>query len=78
MCRNTASTGSDEMNAEVPRKPRPRIKQHKTKWRNLEKDEFKLTFLQKALEILASVIPEMNYEELDNSLLRLAQEELRG
>ncbi len=53
-----------EMNDEMTRKPRPRIKQQKTKWRNLEKEEFKLTILPKALEILASVTPEMNYEVL--------------
>ena len=29
-----------EMNVEMKRKPRPRIKQQKPKWRNLEKDEF--------------------------------------
>ena len=51
-----------EMNVEMTRKPRPRIKQQKTKWRNLEKDEFKLNFLPTALEILASVTPEINYE----------------
>ena len=48
----------------------------KTKWRNLEKDEFKRTFLPKALEIVASVTPEMNYEELEAYLLQLAKEEL--
>ena len=32
-----------EINVEMTRKRRPRIKQHKTKWRNLEKYEFKLT-----------------------------------
>ena len=64
------------MNVEMTRKPRPRIKQHKTKWRNLEKDEFKLTYLPKALEILASVTPEMYHEELEASPLRLAKEEL--
>ena len=52
------------------------IEQQKTKWRNLEKDKFKLTFLPKALEILASVTPELNYEELEANLLRLAKEEL--
>ena len=46
-----------EMNVEMTR---PRIKQQKTKWRNLQTDEFKLTFLPKALEMLASVTPEMN------------------
>ena len=51
-----------DMNVVMTRKSRPRIKQQKKKWRNLEKDEFKLTFLPKALEILASVTPEMNYE----------------
>ena len=65
-----------EMNVVMTRKPRPRIKQQKTKWRNLEKDEFKLTFLPKALEILASVTQEMNYEELEANLLQLANEEL--
>ena len=65
-----------EMNVVMTRKPRPRIKEHKTKWRNLEKDEFKLTFLPKALEILASVTPEMNYEELEANLLQLAKKEL--
>ena len=65
-----------EMNVEMTRKPRPRIKQHKTKWRNIEKDEFKLTFLPKALEILASVTPEMNYDELEANILQLAKEEL--
>ena len=64
-----------EMNDEMIRKPRPRIKQQKTKW-NLEKDEFKVTSLPKALEILASVTPEMNYEELEANLLQLAKEEL--
>ena len=53
-----------EMKVEMTRKPRPRIKQQKTKWWNLEKDEYKLNFLPKAQEILASVTPEMNYEEL--------------
>ena len=65
-----------EMNVEMTRKPRPRIKQQKTKWRNLEKDEFKLKFLPTALEILASVTPEMNYEALEANLLQLANEEL--
>ena len=51
-----------EMNVEMTRNPRPRIKQQKTKWRKLEKDEFKLIFLLKPLQILASVTPEMNYE----------------
>ena len=50
--------------------------QQKTKWRKLEKDESKLTFLPKALEILAYVTPEMNYEELEANLLQLAKEEL--
>ena len=62
-----------EMNVEMTRKPRPRIKQ-KTKWRNLQKDEFKLTVVPKALEILASVTPEMNYEKLESNLLQLAKE----
>ena len=65
-----------EMNVEMTRKPRPRTKQQQTKWRNLEKDEFKLICLRKALEILASVTPEMNYEEFEANLLRLAKEEL--
>ena len=43
---------------------------------NLEKDEFKPTFLPKALEILASATPEMNYGELEANLLQLAKEEL--
>ena len=51
-----------KMNVEMTRKPRPRIKQQTTKWWNLEKDEYKLNFLPKAQEILASVTPEMNYE----------------
>ena len=65
-----------EMNVEITWKPIPRIKQQTTKRRNLEKDEFKLTFLPKALEILASVTPEMNYDELEANLLQLAKEEL--
>ena len=65
-----------ETNVEMTRKPRPRMKQQKTKWWNIEKDEFKLTFLPKALEILAYVTPEMNYEELEANLLQLAKEEL--
>ena len=65
-----------EMNVVMTRKPRPHIKQQKTKWRNLEKDEFKLTFPPKALEILASVTPEINYEELEANLLQFAKEEL--
>ncbi len=64
-----------EMNVEMTRKPIPRIKQQKKKWRNLEKDEFKLTFLLKALEILASVTPEMNYGEVEANILQLAKEE---
>ena len=60
----------------MTRKPRPRIKQQKTKCWNLEKDEYKLNFLPKAQEILASVKPEMNYEELEADILRLAKEEL--
>ena len=52
------------------------MKQRKTKRRNLEKEEFKLTILPKALEILASVTPKMNYEELEANLLQLAKEEL--
>ena len=36
-----------EINVEMARKPGRRIKQNKTKWQNLEKDEFKLTFLPK-------------------------------
>ena len=36
-----------EMNVEMTRKLRPRIKQHKTKWRNLEKDEYKLNCFTK-------------------------------
>ena len=60
----------------MSRKPRPRIKQQKTKWGNLEKDEFKLTFLLKALEILASVTSEMNYEEVEANILQLAKKEL--
>ena len=35
-----------EMNVEMTRKPRRRIKQKKMKWWNLEKDEYKLTFYQ--------------------------------
>ncbi len=54
-----------EMNVVMTRKPIPHIKQQKTKWRNLEKDEFKLTFPPKALEILAYATPEMNYDELE-------------
>ena len=65
-----------EMNVEMTRKPRPRFKQQTTKWWNLEKDEYKLNCLPKAQEILASVKPEMNYEELEADLLRLAKEEL--
>ena len=37
-----------EMSVEMTRKPRPRIKQKKTKWWNLEKDKYKLNFLPKA------------------------------
>ena len=44
--------------------------------RNLEKDEFKLKFLPKALEILASVTTGMNYEDLETKVLQLAKEEL--
>ena len=51
-----------EMNVDMTRKPIQYIKQQITKWRNLEKDEIKLTFLPKAIEILASVTSEMNYE----------------
>ena len=58
------------------RKPIPRIKQQKTKCWNLEKDEYKLNVLPKAQELLASDKPEMNYEELEADLLRLAKEEL--
>ena len=64
-----------EMNVDMKRKPRPHIKQQKTKWWNLEKDEFKLTCLPKALEILAYVSPEMNYEELEANILQLAWDE---
>ena len=46
-----------EMNVEMTRKPRQRIKQQKTKWWNLEKDEYKLNFLPKAQEIIAYVTP---------------------
>ena len=65
-----------EMNVEMTRKPIPRINQQKTKWRNVEKDEFKLTFLPKAVEILAFVTPKMKYEELEANLLQLAKDEL--
>ena len=65
-----------EMKVEMTRKPIPRIKQQKTKWWNLQKDEYKLNFLPKAQEILASVTPEMNYDKLEADLLRLAKEEL--
>ena len=64
------------MSVEMTRKPRPRIKQQKTKWWNLEKDEYKLNFLPKAQKMLAYVTPEMNYDKLEADLLRLAKEEL--
>ena len=58
ICRHQHRLVVMEMNIEMTRKRRPRIKQHKTKWRNLEKDEYKLNVLQKAQYILASVTPE--------------------
>ena len=76
MCRNTAPTGSDGNECRDDKVAKTANKQQKTKWRNLEKDEFKLTYLPKALEILASVTPEMNCEELEANLLQLAKEKL--
>ena len=51
-----------EMNVEMTRKPRPRIKQQKTKWWNLEKDEFYQKH-KKYWRLLHQT--KMNYEELE-------------